>query len=375
MAKITGSRGSTSGLAGEMRVRIRWGDLCRVLILAWGLVFLGCFEDPVQETVEIELLPDDEVRITARTELLSISREQNDAAWRRLELQRALLLEGKDPWTRRFETLRPATETYSWEKYGEELAEVTRSAIVESDQLGLFFADTALSVFVTGSDDWRELAIYPGTSNRASNEQRLALERRMVPWTESVSSYLSSLETLYVYLDQNEQRARDVLVHVFGDFLAEEDVDNAVLTDEELAMVDDLHEAMTLAWEVLEVGGDAAYSLNEISHLVHDPFPSDLEIILPVEPVEVEGFERDEDRLVVRRTGLWEAFDQLSSRWATPDLLTLWIDAAVNQSRIDPDQIAAEPRSVTTPSASDIREVLEGTLRPEPRYRVRWRTP
>lgn len=349
--------------------------LISALTLCLAPLLIGCFEDPVEELVVIELHPEDRATITARVELMPISREENLAAWRRVDHYRSILLEEADPWTRRFGALQPLSESFHWDKSNGELRSVERSAVIDARELNLFLADSGVSVFLTGDGDWRELSIYPGESTRATSEQRALLESRTDRWTEALASYFVALRSLYDYLDDHRDRERAVFVQVFRELVSDEELDAAVeLSEDEMALVEDLRSAMEAAWKILEVDPDDAYSLNEISYLVHDPFPSDVEIIVPVEPSEVEGFEQEDGRFIIRRTGLWEAFETLESRWATPDLLTIWIDAALGSTQVEIDPIIAVPRSLETiPSTHEIETALEESLRPLPVYRLRWR--
>lgn len=90
--------------------------------------------------------------------------------------------------------------------------------------------------------------------------------------------------------------------------------------------------------------------------------------------METEGFEMEENSFVVPRNGLWEGFHRLRSRWATPDPLTIWVDAAMSGSKVELDEITQISRTLkNVPSDSEVREALEEQLRPRSLYRVRWR--
>ncbi len=346
------------------------------LVACLLLTCLACFEDPVEEVVVIELHPENHATITARIELLPISPEENIAAWRRVDHYRSTLLEGSDPWTRRFEGLQPLSEAYHWEKSNGVLRAVERTALIDARQLSLFFADSGVSVFVTGTDDWRELSIYPGESTRATPEQKSLLASRTDLWTSALASYFRALESVYAYMKERPDREGALFTHVFQEFVSDDELEAAAdLSETEMALVDDLRAAMEEAWSVLELPPEEAHSLNEISYLVHDPFPSDVEIILPIEPSQVEGFEQGDGRYLIRRTGLKEAFGTLESTWATPDVLTIWIDAALGSTNVEIESVMSSPRSIDVPSAGEIETALEEMLKPLPVYRLRWREP
>ena len=224
------------------------------LVACLLLTCLACFEDPVEEVVVIELHPEDHATITARIELLPISPEENIAAWRRVDHYRSTLLEGSDPWTRRFEGLQPLSEAYHWEKSNGVLRAVERTALIDARQLSLFFADSGVSVFVTGTDDWRELSIYPGESTRATPEQKSLLASRTDLWTSALASYFRALESVYAYMKERPDREGALFTHVFQEFVSDDELEAAAdLSETEMALVDDLRAAMEEAWSVLEL--------------------------------------------------------------------------------------------------------------------------
>jgi hypothetical protein len=121
-------------------------------------------------------------------------------------------------------------------------------------------------------------------------------------------------------------------------------------------------------------GGDATYE--ELSALAHDPFPAPLTLLMPVEPLEVEGFEwADSQRLVVPGLSLWRAWTGMSREVLRPDPLTPLVERHVLHRRtapVDLEATARAPRHVDPRSKREIRELVEMWLTPEPVYRVRW---
>src|SRR6266542_4145319 len=60
-----------------------------------------------------------------------------------------------------------------------ELTEVQRSATIDAADLQKFFYDLPITTKVTRGEGWVELAIYPGTSNRATRQDREDYEKRL----------------------------------------------------------------------------------------------------------------------------------------------------------------------------------------------------
>jgi hypothetical protein len=103
----------------------------RPLVLATSLLFLtACFDQPVRESVRIRFLPDGLAMVTSAVELdPQADSEQNPALERRLSDLRRDLLDGLDPWAKRFEAVEPAAERFTWEKHLGVLSGARRSAL------------------------------------------------------------------------------------------------------------------------------------------------------------------------------------------------------------------------------------------------------
>ncbi|HUO83546.1 MAG TPA: hypothetical protein VM534_00395 [Thermoanaerobaculia bacterium] len=333
----------------------------------------GCFEEPVSETVEIEFLDEGNVRVTTIVEL-NEEASQNRFAFGRLQAMRKSILEGLDPWTRRYAAMRAEREIYTLEKTEGEIHRMERSAIVSASELALFFSDS-VPLFVTERDGQTELAIYPGTSLRSTVEQRRILDQRMRIWTDALASYFGSTERLYRYLENHPDRATPVFAEIFSTFILDEERESfGELSEDEEALTDEVKQAIEQASSVLLVPDDDAYTLNEISRLVHDPFPADLRVKVHGEIIRSAGFDLGEQGdLIIRGVGIWEALESLVDRWIAPDLLLTWVEAARDGKRFDVVEFASLPRRVgPLLTASEIRGEIEGRLRPEPAYRVLW---
>lgn len=346
------------------------------LLPALCLVLVACFEQPIKENLALRFLENGAVLVHATVELADAESVSNAAVKRRLEQARRDLLDGTDAWAPRFAALAPAAERYGWEKRLGEVKRLERSAaLAEPASLSELFRDTSLSVTyrVVEEERWAELAIVPGASSRATRRQRKELDEALGPWCERVAAYLEAARNLYDYLDDHPDRARACLADLFSD-LAEEE--KPALTEEEEALLEPLGKNMEEVLGVLLVDGDAAYSLDEISHLVYDPFPARLSVTLPGKPLEVEGFATAPDgALTVSGLGLWDALASLEGRWLSPDLVQIYVaHQSGGKQALDLDSLAEAPRrSDLHVQAKEVEQAIAERLTPAPLYRARWR--
>lgn len=194
--------------------------VCRPLVLAVSLLLLAaCFDPPVRESVRIRFLPDGMAMVTSAVELDPLaSTEQNPALERRLSDLRHDLLNGLDPWAKRFEAVEPAAERFTWEKHLGLLSGARRSAVLDDPgKLASVFADTSLSVtYEIREDGTAELTIVPETPAQASRKQRKDLEKFLDEWSADVAEYLAATADLYDWLDDNPTRAQACLLKLLG---------------------------------------------------------------------------------------------------------------------------------------------------------------
>lgn len=349
-------------------------------LIAAGLLLSSCFDPPIDESLQLRFLPDGMVVVTSTVEFAGQERQGNPALERRLAQARQAVLEGWDPWSRRFAAVDPAAERFSWEKRLGELHKGTRSAVIsEPRDLAGFFRDTSIQVFYEVRGGTAELVITPGAPARATRKQRKEMERAVEEWTGRVAEYLAASADLYRYLAGRPDRARACFGALFEELLSETDREGLEdLYDQERGRVDRLGEAMAGVWDVLLVPEGTDHSLDEVSHLVYDPFPAPLTVRLPGAPLEgPEGFAVDEEgkSLTAAGPGLWRALRALEGRWISPDPLLLYV-ARGGQGRKEPmdlDEFLALPRrAARPPSAAEVRRAIEERLQPAPLYRVTW---
>ncbi|HSU81116.1 MAG TPA: hypothetical protein VLR69_01800, partial [Thermoanaerobaculia bacterium] len=260
-----------------------------VLFIAFG----SCFEAPIREELRLRFLPNGAVVATS-TVRITDPEGSNPALARRLAETRRTLLEGSDPWGARFAAASPGAERFSWEKRLGTLSSASRSALIaEPEGLEAFFRDTSLAVTYTldPSRGTAELSIVPGPSTRATRRQREEMETMLGAWTGDVAEYLRATQDLYAYLDEHPDRARPCFGALFEERLSERDARSLTpLNPDEKRKLDRLDAALRKVVDVLNVPEGAAYSPDEVSHLVYDPFPARLSLKLPAAASSMEGF-------------------------------------------------------------------------------------
>jgi hypothetical protein len=356
-----------------------------VLVGASSLLLLSltsCFEAPVREDLRLRFLPNGAVVATS-TVRVSDPEGSNPALARRLAEARQALLEGSDPWEARFAAASPGAERFSWEKRLGTLSVASRSALIAEPQgLEAFFRDTSLGVSYTVDPDrgTAELSIVPGASARATRRQREEMENTLDAWTGDIAEYLRAGADLYAYLGERPERARACIGTLFAERLSERDAKSlSELNPEEKRKVERLDATLRKVVAVLDVPDGAAYSPDEVSHLVYDPFPARLTLKLPAKPQGVEGFlKADDDAFTVASPGLWAALSSLEGRWLSPDPVLVYVESTRQgeEGAFDLAAFLAKPRRSAParllPSAHEVRAEIESRLKPAPLYRMAW---
>ncbi|MEO8217352.1 MAG: hypothetical protein ABI718_09760 [Acidobacteriota bacterium] len=340
------------------------------------LVLAGasCFEDPVAESVEVKILPEDLVQITTT---VTITDQSPEGVASRLAQLRQEIQSQHDPWSRRYAGLEAATESLEWQKRLGVLHGMRRSAVVAFDDLGRFFSDTAITVGFIHGDGWDELSLYAGDSIRATREQQQSVSVALDHWSRSASGYLSALDAIYRYIDDNPKRSAAMLGRLFSGVLDEDELKGLPeLNADEKAMLEQSDRFTSELTEMFEVAAADSYSLNELTELVYDPFPAAVSVVLPGAVLESSGFIREKNgALKIPRTSLWTAMQSLQGQWLSPDPVTLQVSRARDGSeeKMTLKSILDTPRrSRTDISAQEIRRSLEGKLHVPDHFRVRW---
>ena len=351
----------------------------RFILSAATLLIAGCFEDVVSEKLILEFKPETNTVVATLTSKITVTQDQfkqNRPLQTRVDTYRTEFIEGRDPWSRRFTSVSPLEREHrAWDKTHDQLQRTEHSAEFSANDLQRFFSDTGLIVTLLRGNGWDELAIYPGTSTRATQQQRLRVQTTLESWSRGIADYLRALDILYRYLEVHPDRAAPTIGALMKDFIPEERK-NALdpMTEEEADLVRIVDEAMGEVTSVFGLGPEEAYSLNELSALVYDPFPAELLVHLPGPVQESVGFVREQDSSVrVEPMALWGALDGLETGWITPDPLFAMIRAARQEHQVDLDKFLAQERRITTtPTAAAVRSAIEARLARAPVYRVRW---
>jgi hypothetical protein len=359
--------------------------LSRFLLLApLALAATSCFEPPVAESLLLEFLPQGLVTVTAQTRIRDLD-ESNPALQRRIQEARRAAVEGTDAWSRRFEAFGPVIERGRWEKHEGRLVLWEHSATTDDpDSLGRFFTDTGVAV------DWRrvearnELSLYPPAAGGATRQERQQVARALVSWSTRIANYVARTGELWAYLDEHPERDRACLSRVFSAYLPDQDVEaTGPLTSEEDGLVHRLEDAMHEATSILEIPAGEAYSVDEMSRHVYDPFPAPLEIALPAPALESEGFTADsssrDNRLHAGGTSLWQALRGLENRWIAPDPMLALVEYDLRANHDQPFDLAGflshGRQAPQSPTAQEVKEALTARLEPPATYRVTWLDP
>lgn len=365
----------------------------RVAVLAAALTALitlgGCFDEPIREELTLELSADDRVTLTLETHLAKLTQEESTPELRaRLAEERRKLASGEDDWTARFDSAEALTDSVTHARTAGVLTAVRRQAeidlIKDPEALRRFFADTLVAVTWRTTTAERELFLEPLAPGRASYRDRQRLNRRLASWTAAVADYFTAAGELYEYLERYPERRRPVFAVVLDDAVIEADrADEEILADAEKPLVEALSDAMAAVLEVLTLEPGEAFSLNEISRLVYDPFPARVRILLPATATAVEGFVPGDSprEWKVPEISLWSALAALAAPRLSPDPLALLVASEAGLlGRSEPappfalDSVAlGELRYPLDPDADELRREVEGRLAAQPVYRLSWR--
>jgi hypothetical protein len=355
----------------------RWAPLCA------GAFVLACFEDPIEERCTLRLEPTGEVRVTVETVVhrpLGGNRQFDE----RLAALDEELMGGYGSWQARFERIEGDREGLSWERWEGHLVRHERWLQLPEpeQQLPELFGDTPIDVALRRGDESVELTLIAGPSDRATRRERERVEQTLVAWSEDLAAHLSATAELWRYLETHPERAGPVVWMMFDDMLEEEDRGRTELLPVEEDLVLRSQRAQQRVVEIFDFPEDEAYTLQELSRRVYDPFPAVFALELPEggRLLERDGFELgDEGRLVVPRRSLWDAFVSLEGRWVAPDPLL----AQARHALLDSDApfpveafLDQEFRfPATSPRGSEVARGLRQALRPAELYRAVWSPP
>jgi hypothetical protein len=333
----------------------------------------ACLEPPVSESLDVQMLDAGASRVSLTVSLRDpADYVQMPMVRQRLEEEARSYDAGTDAWSDRLRAASPSRERVSVDREKRTLRRVERQADLDTpEDLAALLRDTGVDVAYAHGDGWAELALVPGSSRRATSAQRRLVRAELDRFSEAVAAHIQATDELYAYLERNPGRARACLGAIVSDAPEDEP-----LSEEEKALIGAVDERIGDLGDVLQIAPDEALTLDELSGLVHDPFPAEVHVGVPGKIVEREGFPGDDD-LTIPRLTVWSAYTRLSARWMAPDLaLELWRHDREKGGRpIDVGALASLRRRVgVKPSAPEVRRAIERELTPASVYRVRWST-
>jgi hypothetical protein len=309
----------------------------------------------------------DLVTLSATTTLGKAEAGTPEAA--QIDEERQALLGGRDEWSVRFANADPESDRVILLRKRGELQALEHIAAIAPENLQKFFFDTHLTVTFARGEGWGELTIYPGSSLRATRQQREHVERMLALFSERAAHYFQAIRGLYSYLDAEPQRAADIYTAVFRD---EKDPPARVSEKEQ-----SLAAGVRAAIDALLSGEGETSTLDRDFDAVFNPFPAELKVIVPGEVLSAEGFSRLPDRtFLVKMPTALEAVGLLEGRWITPDPLAAALAAPDDKPAADLAATLADVprRAEAVVTASDVAGALMEKMRPAPRYQVRFVT-
>jgi hypothetical protein len=348
------------------------------LIALLCLPLTACFEEPVREHVHLTIRDDDPVIVTVVQEIASsdVARGNLKLAYR-LDESRDTIEQNADPWSRRFALLAPLAERTSIERIEGELRRSIHSAVVPSfdEAVRLLEAD-GLTGSLTRIGGSSEIQLFPTGGSRATYIQRQEAERRLEEWSEILASYFEAVADLYAHLEERPDRAVACFAHIFDKH--EGLGATGPLKEAEEELVTRAKNAMEDVALALLVPDDDAFSLNELTRLVYDPFPARLTVTVEGRVLSVEGWFEEDGFFERPAVDAWNALRSFEGRWISPDLVTAVAAPLPEDQQPDPDVLlfASLPRRFSSPpSRGDVEAAIVAELVPESMLVLRWHSP
>jgi hypothetical protein len=347
-----------------------------IVIALLCLPLTACFEEPVREHLHLTIRADGSVVATVVQQVAPSERaHDNQELSDRLEESRADLEQRLDPWSQRFARLTPLAEHQSLEMSEGEVRRSIQSAVFESfdEAVQLVEAD-GLTGNVVDAGRFLELNLFPTGGSRATYFQRQQTDRRLRQWSADLAAYFDAVVDLYTYLDRQPGRAVPCFAYVFD--VHEGLGETGPLTSIEDELATRAREAMERVADALLVPDGEAFSLNEISRLVYDPFPARFTIAVDADVLGSSGFITGEGFFERPAVDVWNALRSLEGRWIAPDLVTAAAAPVPDDQQPEPDVLllASLPRRYSAaPTSGEVESAILTELIPEERLQLRWR--
>lgn len=348
----------------------------RITIIAFlCLPMTACFEEPVREHLHLTLFENGTVVATVVQEISPSDRSpENRALADRLEESREALERDLDLWSQRFAVLDPLAEHQSIERVDGELLRWIRSAVFPSFDAFLPLVEVdGLTGNLASTRGIMELSIFPTGGSRATYSQRHELERRLHQWSARLADYFGAVVDLYDYLEVEPERAVSCFAHVFDRHEGLGETGPLSQTEEDLVVR--TKEAMEWVAAALLVPDEEAFSLNELSRFVYDPFPARLTVAVEGQVLGAVGFNRSGSFFERPPVDVWNALKSLEGRWISPDLVTAAAAPAPDDQQPEPNVtlFASLPRYFSSPPTStEVEAAILGELVPEDVLQLRF---
>ncbi len=423
--------------------RILPGASAAVLAIA----FAGCTDDPVAETLRIEFFPraadapeavfdvvytppDTNGYVKLEAEV-AINRHQvpedNAHIERRLNDRTEALINGYDVWHLRFDRLYEPLANGAESRWATgDLRSYRRWALVGDPDSALkeFFANTPMRPSLSVRDNELRLPderrppqtvhlefVFDGGTLATAGESE-TVERGLRGFAADVASYQRRLAALWRYLDENPDRRFACLVALLAGEVpesqfvvpprelapgasspeaAERTPAEPVLRELEIDLIKRVEDASEPLIEFFEVPEDDAFTLQELSRRVFDPFPAAITVAPDGRVVEAVGFAEAEDGWTIPSLDLWNAYRALDGRFVSPDPVLFLFDAEGSLPDTEDDDFGCDDQDdacknrqlvlafleqgdfVSRPGSSNlIKQALEVELRPLDVYRLVW---
>jgi hypothetical protein len=346
------------------------------LSLVAGLL-AGCLVQPVRENLRLDFKAGGGVLVTSEIHIADPDGfKEQERAERRIENARRDAADEQDDWSRRLSRLAPPWDERTVERREGEIVRVTRRTLLDDvRQLEELFEETDVDCELEHGDEWIELSFLPGVSRRATARQRELYEPIEEEWIRYASRYLAALSALYEYLQREPSRAEICLAPLLEGMVRAEDVEDLPEPDErEMPLVLEAKEAADQLQSVFAVPEDSGYTIDELSSLVHDPFPAPIDVSVPGEILLVEGFSEDAGILKVRGPSLWNAWRSIGDDHLVPDPVRVrWKrERSQGEEKLSLSEFASRPRFFRALDERELEALIAERLEPPSIFRVRW---
>ena len=347
-----------------------------IAIAAMVLLVTSCFSEPVLEKLQIEFGPPGSlVDLTASIEIRDGAAPKSPLAVRLDRLRDDLVAE-RDFWSNRFRIVAPADDEYRRERSGGKISKVIRRTVMDRNDLARLLDGFASGSFISGTG-WEELNLDAGRSDRATSQEKRVVGAKLDSWSQEFANHVGTVVTLLRYLDEHPERARLVVAHVLVKEGLDDKYRRVELTEDEEELIALVTKGNDAVIATLAETDSAAYTFEEMTRRVYDPFPAEVTVTTAGTIVECEGFVCTEGRVArIRKLSLLGSLPALD-RWASPDPLMMMVREGERNLETDLDEFLESPRSVAAvpPTAVEIRSTIDRILTPAATYRLRWRTP